>query len=64
MKEDTKIALGALAVGIAAFVWARKNTKGTSGIGAAKRRIYKEISLSVVDEGGRRPVEHLLPPIL
>ena len=46
MKEDTKIALGALAVGITAFIWASKNTKGTSGIGAAKRRIYKEISLA------------------
>ena len=46
MKRVTKTLLGALAVGIAAFVLARKNTKGTSGIGAAKRRIYKEISLA------------------
>lgn len=46
MKTDSKIALGALAVGVAAFFWARKHTKGTAGIGAVKRRIYKELSLA------------------
>ena len=44
MKTENKIALGAFA-GILALVCLHKN-KGTSGIGAAKRRIYKEISLA------------------
>lgn len=37
MKTDSKIALVALAFGVAAFFWARKHTKGTAGIGAAKK---------------------------
>lgn len=37
MKTDLKIALGAFAVGVAAFLWVRKHTKGTSGIGSTKK---------------------------
>lgn len=36
MKTDSKIALGALAVGAAAFLLARKHTKGASGIGKVR----------------------------
>lgn len=48
MKKDETlgIVVGAAAM-VGAFLWARKHTQGTSGIGAAKkRRIYKELSLA------------------
>ena len=46
MKKDTLGALIGLGVCAAAFLWARKHTQGTSGIGALKkqpRRIWKEV---------------------
>lgn len=46
MKKDTLGALIGLGVCAAAFLWCRKHTKGTSGIGALKkqpRRIWKEV---------------------
>ena len=43
MKTDSKIALGALAVGAAAFAWARKHTKGAAGIGATHYTIVGKV---------------------
>lgn len=45
MKADGKIALLAAGMG-AALLWLMRKQKATSGIGAAKRRIFKELSLA------------------
>lgn len=44
MKKDETlgIVVGAAAM-VGAFLWARKHTQGTSGIGAAKKRSYVDI---------------------
>ena len=45
MKTNSKIALLAAGAG-AALLWLMRKQKATSGIGAAKRRIFKELSLA------------------